>query len=141
MEIPKHLTHKPIIGIDDYEVLGKNKGYYGNDAKALSIGYAQYDSEELSLKVFRNVNGKWSRQSEELPPYRNLDLNIFFVASLLEAMEQELSYSDTDTDILKNRKEIRMDSKTIVKEYYEKHKEYLQPRLKQLKELLEILNP
>ncbi len=52
------------------------------DVKALSIGTAQYDFDEISLKVWRHTGIKWSRQNEELPLHRNIDLNILLIASL-----------------------------------------------------------
>ena len=66
MKSPKNLSHKPIISVNDYD---KIEAKYSNrtDAKALSIGKAQYNKKEISLKVWRYVKGRWSRQSEELP--------------------------------------------------------------------------
>ena len=67
MDAPKNLSHTPIISVGDYD---KIDGKYANatDAMALSIGLAQYDRSDISLKVWRYTNDeKWSRQSEELP--------------------------------------------------------------------------
>ena len=72
MKIPTHLKHKPIIVVNDYE---KIDSIYANksDVKALSIGEAQYDNEQISLKVWRHSGKKWSRQNEEIPIHRNID--------------------------------------------------------------------
>ena len=74
MSTPIHLAHKPITSVDDY---AKHDGIYANDTdvESLSIGIAQYDSSEISAKVFRYTGTKWSRQSEELPLHRVIDLN------------------------------------------------------------------
>jgi len=54
--------------------------YAGNtDAKYLSLGLAQWrgpaDPDAVSAKVWRYVEGKWSRMSEELPLHRVIDRN------------------------------------------------------------------
>ena len=129
MESPKHLSHHPIISVTDYD---KIDAFYANntDAKALSIGRAQYDRNQISLKVWRHTNTKWSRQSEELPIHRNLDLSILFLAAL-------------STDILVHnpksflREKIDKPSEVQdIKDYYKNNKKFIEPRLKELKRLL-----
>jgi len=79
MKIPAHLKHKPILQVENYD---RMDGQYtdlpeGTDAMGLSIGIAQWNRPghtDLSAKVWRNVEGKWSRQSEELPLHRVIDL-------------------------------------------------------------------
>ena len=82
MKCPKHLKHRPIIVVDDYE---KIDACGSNDAKALSIGKAQWDntSDDVSVKIFRKSGGKWSRQSEELHFPRVLDLAEFIIGTIL----------------------------------------------------------
>lgn len=79
MKTPKHLSHKPIISVDNYNLIDGKYAAINSDAKSISIGLASYDKpkySELAVKVFRFVKGKWSRQGEELPIHRNLDLTI-----------------------------------------------------------------
>ena len=62
----------------------KNK----TDAEGLSIGLAQWNSQgntDLSAKVWRYTGEKWSRQSEELPLHRVLDLASLICASICYA--------------------------------------------------------
>lgn len=95
MDAPQHLSHKPIISVSDYD---KVDGKYANatDAMALSIGLAQYDRSDISLKVWRYTNDeKWSRQSEELPVHRNLDLTILFLTSLLISDSESEEYKQS----------------------------------------------
>jgi hypothetical protein len=91
MDIPNHLSHKPIVRLEGYSELdGRFKGK--TDAHGLSIGLAQWSSPEkmdLSAKVWRYTGEKWSRQSEELPMHRVFDL-----ASLLCAA---MSYAENET--------------------------------------------
>ena len=78
MKIPTALKHKPVIVSENYEnVDGRNA--YNSDAKGLSLGLAQWNDRgkvEISAKVWRYTGEKWSRQSEELPLHRVLDLAI-----------------------------------------------------------------
>ena len=55
MSIPKHLKEKPILGVYNYE-----------------------------SKVFRHIGKKWSRQSEELPLHRVLDLKNLILSAYLQ---------------------------------------------------------
>jgi hypothetical protein len=79
MNIPTTLKHKPVIVSENYENVD---GRYARDtdAKGLSLGLAQWNDRgkvDISAKVWRHTGGKWSRQSEELPLHRVLDLAIF----------------------------------------------------------------
>ena len=78
MEIPTNLKHKPVIVVEDYDkVDGRNA--LNMDAKGLSLGLAQWNDRgkvDISGKVWRHTGEKWSRQSEELPITRILDLAI-----------------------------------------------------------------
>lgn len=78
MEIPVGLKHKPVIVSEDYN---KIDGRFApdSDAKGLSLGLAQWNDRgrvDISAKVWRHTGGKWSRQSEEIPLHRVLDLAI-----------------------------------------------------------------
>jgi hypothetical protein len=78
LKIPTTLKHKPVIVSENYEnVDGRNA--YKSDAKGLSLGLAQWNDRgkvDISAKVWRHTGEKWSRQSEELPLHRVLDLAI-----------------------------------------------------------------
>lgn len=78
MKIPTTLKHKPVIVVEDYDrVDGRNA--YSSEAKGLSIGLAQWNDRgtvDISAKIWRHTGGKWSRQSEEMPLHRVLDLAI-----------------------------------------------------------------
>lgn len=129
MNVPKHLSHKPIIAVNDYD---KIDALYANktDARALSIGQAQYD-DEISLKVFRIVGGKWSRQSEELPIHRNLDLSILFLASLMTDINSNYSQSSLREEIIDTNRV------SEIIDYYKLHERKLKPRLVELKQILD----
>lgn len=78
MKIPTTLKHKPVIVSENYENVD-GRYAYNSDAKGLSLGLAQWNDRgkvEISAKVWRYTGEKWSRQSEELPLHRVLDLAI-----------------------------------------------------------------
>lgn len=78
MKIPTTLKHKPVIVAEDYEKVDGRYAYQ-SDAKGLSLGLAQWNDRgkvDISAKVWRHTGEKWSRQSEELPMHRVLDLAI-----------------------------------------------------------------
>lgn len=81
MKTPTNLNHKPIVIVENYDT--HDGKYKSTDAQSLSIGIAQYDGSEISAKVFRFVNNKWSRQSEELPFHRVIDLSTTILKSIL----------------------------------------------------------
>jgi len=104
MEIPTSLKHKPVIVSENYEnVDGRNA--YNSDAKGLSLGLAQWNDRgkvDISAKVWRHTGEKWSRQSEELPLHRVLDLAILVCRTreyFREAYQYEKLYDENDPNI------------------------------------------
>ncbi len=78
MKIPCTLKHKPVIVSENYENIDGRNAYH-SDAKGLSLGLAQWNDRgkvDISAKVWRYTGEKWSRQSEELPMHRVIDLAI-----------------------------------------------------------------
>ncbi|HEF4763161.1 TPA: hypothetical protein SAN82_005639 [Pseudomonas putida] len=84
MNIPNHLKHKPVLEVANYDEID-GPFANGTDAKGLSIGLAQWNKPgrtEISAKVWRNTGEKWSRQSEELPLHRVIDLATLVCAAI-----------------------------------------------------------
>jgi hypothetical protein len=80
IELPIRLKHKP-VALLPYEA--HDGPYVGDtDCRYLSVGWAQYDPRTLSAKALRYTNGRWSRQSEELPLHRAIDLTALIVHTL-----------------------------------------------------------
>ncbi len=104
MRIPTTLKHKPVIVVEDYENVD-GRYAYKSDAKGLSLGLAQWNDRgklDISAKVWRHTGEKWSRQSEELPLHRVLDLAILICRSRLyfsEAYRYEKLYDPNKSDI------------------------------------------
>lgn len=78
MKIPTTLKHKPVIVAENYDTID-GRSAYETDTKGLSLGLAQWNDRgkvDISAKVWRYTGEKWSRQSEELPIHRVIDLAI-----------------------------------------------------------------
>jgi len=89
MKIPTTLKHKPVIVSENYENVD-GRFAYNSDAKGLSLGLAQWNDRgrvDISAKVWRYTGEKWSRQSEELPLHRVLDLAILVCRAKLHFRE------------------------------------------------------
>lgn len=116
MKIPTTLKHKPVIVSENYENID-GKYAYDSDAKGLSLGLAQWNDRgkiDISAKVWRHTGGKWSRQSEELPLHRVLDLAILVCRTNLhfqEAYRYEKLY-DTKNPII-DRVGLQGDAMTV----------------------------
>lgn len=85
-DLPSHPKHKPIIGVE-YEQIDEKAG--AGDAKFLSIGRATWDNDCVGIKVWRKTDrGRWSRQSEDLPSWRVLDMAILLIATMTNQEEK-----------------------------------------------------
>ncbi|MDD4834431.1 MAG: DUF6530 family protein [Lutispora sp.] len=116
MKIPTTLKHKPVIVSENYENVD-GRYAYDTDAKGLSLGLAQWNDRgkvDISAKVWRYTGEKWSRQSEELPLHRVLDLAILVCRTKLhfrEAYRYEKLY-DTENPVI-DRVGLQGDAMTV----------------------------
>lgn len=116
MKIPTTLKHKPVIVSENYENIDGRYAYQ-SDAKGLSLGLAQWNDRgkvDISAKVWRHTGEKWSRQSEELPIHRVLDLAILACRAQLhfrEAYRYEKLY-DPDKPVI-DRVGLQGDAMTV----------------------------
>ncbi|CDN74951.1 DUF6530 family protein [Elizabethkingia anophelis] len=129
MNAPDYLKHKPIVCVNDYDKIDAQWSKK-TDVVALSIGKAQYHADEISLKVWRHTGNRWSRQSEELPLHRNIDLNILMLGALMS--DAKSNYPKTNL-----REEINNASNLVaLKNYYTLNEQFLRPRLEELRDKL-----
>jgi hypothetical protein len=104
MKIPTTLKHKPVIAVPDYENVD-GRSAYRTDAKGISLGLAQWNDRgtvDISAKVWRHTGEKWSRQSEEMPLHRVLDLAILICRAqehFREAYRFEKLYDPSDPQV------------------------------------------
>lgn len=124
--IPLYLKHKPVYSVEYAQTDKLNK--LCGDAKFMSIGYAQWNEKEVSVKIFRQTDsGRWSRQSEELPLSRALDLAIL-IADTYKRTGLASKYFGKKID--KN-----FDPQNMY-QYFEDNIELFNKQLEQLKEIL-----
>lgn len=103
MKIPTTLKHKPVIVSEDYDKIDGRD--IKSDAKGLSVGLAQWNDRgkvDVSAKIWRYTGEKWSRQSEEMPLHRVIDLAIFVCRTkqyFREAYQHEKLYDENQTQI------------------------------------------
>lgn len=78
---PRGLRHRPLVLLD----YAAHDGFYPadrTDCRYISVGWAQYDPRQLSVKTLRHTGDRWSRQSEELPLHRCLDAALLIAAAV-----------------------------------------------------------
>lgn len=84
---PTQLKHRPIFMLPYEPFDGPYSG--DTDALYLSVGLAQWrdtdDTHELSAKVWRMPDDKWSRLSEEIPLHRLADLCILLTKTFYQS--------------------------------------------------------
>lgn len=137
MDIPNHLSHKPIIKLEKYNAIdGKYAG--DSDAEGLSIGLAQWNDEgnhDLSAKVWRYTGEKWSRQSEELPLHRVLDLATLVCAAIQYASKEHLPMdAEFNLTLANNAKLV-----DVLKNGLNTDKEHLEKSLKRLAKVIKSM--
>jgi hypothetical protein len=104
MKIPTTLKHKPVIVVENYENVDGRQAH-ASDAKGLSLGLAQWNDRgkvDISAKVWRYTGEKWSRQSEELPMHRIIDMAILICKGkqhFMEAYRYPKLYNEENTVI------------------------------------------
>ena len=77
------VKHQPVFLLPYADYDGPHAG--ATDCRYLSLGWAQYDPRSASLKTLRHSGSKWSRQSEEIPLHRAVDL-VILLARAIRAM-------------------------------------------------------
>lgn len=104
MKIPNHLKHHSVFVAEGYDAIDGE--YAGDtDAKGLSLGLAQWNERgtvDISAKVWRHSGAKWSRQSEELPLHRVLDLALMICEAqkhMREAYRYEALYDPESPEV------------------------------------------
>lgn len=130
MKLPQNRAHKPIVSVYGYDQIdGPNKE---TDAQALSIGQATWNNDLISLKIWRHNGDRWSRQSEDVPIHRCLDLAILFLASL--KINKDLPCPPCSLQLTVDKEDL-FDK---IRNFYEDpdNKEHIDARLNELRNLL-----
>ena len=78
--LPEHLSHKPVYAMSYIDFDGI---YIGKtDVRYISVGLSTWNPAHASVKVFRYVNNRWTRQAEELPLHRIIDMTLFLALTI-----------------------------------------------------------
>lgn len=100
--LPQHLAHKPVYALPyenfDGIYIGDTDTYY------LSVGLSQWNPDEVSIKTMRHPRGKWSRQSEEIPLHRAIDITTFLAKVIFDQRHGRVeiprgTFQNQDADI------------------------------------------
>ena len=125
-DIPKNLSHCPL----KYVKYCDHDGIYAGDTDAqfLSLGISTWDNQELSLKVWRkkDENSSWSRQSEELPLHRAIDLTMLLVTEMLHEDKIEFTCKDSNKELIEIQKNKEVDRLKKIKnldDYFNSNKD------------------
>jgi hypothetical protein len=108
---PYSLSHQPVFLLPYDEHDGPFAG--ATDCKYLSVGWAQYEpppgqSRGISVKTLRHTGTKFSRQSEEIPIHRAIDL-VLLLANAVRSVDGNI---DLPSGRLENqRSAIRIEAK------------------------------
>lgn len=148
MKLPVHLKHRPIIVVENHD---HNDGKYAphSDAKGLSLGLAQWmnsrNGQDISAKIWRHTGNRWSRQSEELPIHRVLDLSILICEMKIHLNNQDQEPFEKEINLrlnqcmkieeLSNGEQFQKDIETFARVFQQD--KYLEGRLTALRKSLE----
>jgi hypothetical protein len=134
---PLHLKHRPVAMLPYEAFDGRYAGK--TDAKYLSLGLAQWNEggethPDMSAKVWRYPDNKWSRMSEELPLHRVVDLCLLMVKVFSVNTGPVIIPANT----FENQKEpIELNTLEDLPEGFEEQKQRVVRRLRKLREVLE----
>lgn len=120
---PENKKHTPVLTVD-YEDIDRKAGY--GDATHMDIGQSTWSTGEFSAKIWRFSEGRISRQSEELPLTRVLDMAIL-VSSAIVGKKSKLNafYQNSELkDALENF-------------ITENSQEFFTPKLNELRNILQ----
>jgi Family of unknown function (DUF6530) len=81
-DFPDQIAHTPVYVVPYFAHDPHRED--NTDAQFITLGWSQWDGDEPSAKVVRHSGQRWSRQSEELPLGRLVDLTILTTLALLE---------------------------------------------------------
>lgn len=142
MPLPQHLAHKPVYAIpyEDFD------GIYAasTDARYLSIGIAQYNDEEVSMKVLRHTGAQWSPQAEELPIHRPIDMALFLAKVIFGAPGARVdvpagTFLDQSNDIEITPEHRSLDQLREYEDFLRRHRDLYRERFKALLQVLKHL--
>jgi len=95
-----HLKHRAIISSTNYKQIDDENPLSHTDARALSLGMATWNRNEISAKIWRHNGSQWKGSSEEMPLHRALDCTIMIIATMIGARDGNLENHFLDLAVL-----------------------------------------
>lgn len=86
--LPRHLDHRPVFALPYQAFDGPWAG--NTDVQYISVGIAQYDPDDVSVKIMRHTGSKWTRQAEELPLHRPIDMTLFLAKAIFDSPQDTI---------------------------------------------------
>ena len=134
--LPTWLAHKPVMACNYQEINDALGNFDYDDPRFISVGHAQWNPDEVSVKIFRvGDSGRWSRQSEEVPVQRLP----YMMAMLLSAIQKTQNPSGS-VDSGMNEKVVAPQDLELLREQLHVWAVPLKDGLTRVKELLEHIN-
>ena len=141
--LPQHLDHKPVYALPYEHFDGM---YAGNtDMRYISVGIAQYDQDHVSIKTMRHTGNKWTRQAEELPLHRVVDMTLFLAKALFDCPDGRVTipantFQNQNSTICVSREEQRSYGEMAsYNAFLDQHADDLKERLRTLAKILNDL--
>lgn len=130
-DIPMGLAHKPIIACNYEDACPDDD----DDARFISVGRAQYNNNQASVKIFRHSEKRWSRQSEEVPIFRLGYMMQMLLTAILHLQENDDKTFQTNL----NEEIIDPEALNFLREEVRSNRAYLKESFGEIRALLEIL--
>ncbi len=141
-QLPQHLDHKPVYALPYQSFDGIYAG--DTDIRYISLGIAQYDGDSVSIKTMRHTGGKWSRQSEELPLHRPIDMTLFLAKVIFDVANGTVDIPsgtliNQTSDIPITQEQRSYGEMASYNQFLSQNKDLLQERLNSLRDVLNDL--
>lgn len=134
--LPMGLAHKPVVACDYQDINDALGDFDSDDARFISVGHAQWNQDDLSVKVFRVGNsGRWSRQSEEVPAQR-----LPYMMAMLLATIYKIQNSSKNTDSGMNEKIVASQDMDLLRDQIHALAEPLKDGFKRVGDLLNMID-
>ncbi len=139
-DLPQHLGHKPVYAMPYQFFDGSPKG--NTDSRYLSVGLAQWNQDDVSIKIMRHTGIRWTRQAEELPLNRAIDITLFLAHVLTESGGEIIHIKpgtfDNQKEELTSGRDVNRSATEIAQfdTFMDQHEEHLKQRLNTLADYL-----
>jgi hypothetical protein len=141
LALPLHLEHQPIFALPYFALDGNSAKR--TDTHYISVGFAQWDNSDVSIKTMRHTGSKWSRQSEELPLHRVIDMTLFLAKAVFDEhagqtlLKRGTMYQQTTADLIVDMEQLGQNAVSQYRSAINKEQPLLKDRLNSL---LNVLN-